>query len=177
MPEADDLRAVRAFFDLTQPELAGWLGLHRMQVAYAEAGRRALPLRAAVRLTALNLCVARAEGAAPAPIPTYLAPLRRRLAEGRYEAVRLAHALAEMRRRVAPLANWLAALPSLRATLAAGPEAALAGRWLTRLFDGEATDELAAEVGLLPQLLLAARLAAVEHEIALLEQGLAEWQP
>jgi hypothetical protein len=55
-----------------------------------------------------------------------------------------------MRRCVAPLANRLAALPSLWATLAPGPEAALAWRWLTRLFDGEATDELVAEVGPLP---------------------------
>ena len=95
MPEASDLRAVRDFFGLTQPELAEWLGVHRVQIAYAENGQRALPLRAAARLTPFNLCVARAVGGAPAaaPVPIYVAPLLARLAECRFEAVRISHAL------------------------------------------------------------------------------------
>ena len=56
-----------------------------------------------------------------------------------------------------------------------GPDGELAHRWLTRLFEGEATDGLAAAVGPLTQALLLARLAAVEVEIARLEEYRQQW--
>ncbi len=89
MTEADDLRAVRAHFGLSQAELAEWLNIHRTQLAHAESGRNPLPLLAAARLTPLNICVARTVGAPPAlpPAPTYVAALPARLTDLRYQVV------------------------------------------------------------------------------------------
>ncbi|WP_310393915.1 hypothetical protein [Hymenobacter sp.] len=171
MSEASDLRTVRAWLGLTQAELAKWLGVSRERVAKAEIEQRPLPFAAWPRLTQLTL--GRAAGPAVPPealaaATAYQAPLRARLRECRYQAARLRQALAVLRARAEPLTQRLAALPGLATALPAGAAGEDRRRWLARLV-AEATDGLAAECGPLPQALLAARIAAYEHEAALLE--------
>lgn len=167
MSESSDLLAVRAALGLTQAELARWLGVSRERVAQAEIKQRALPFAAWPQLTALTVALA-APLAPPPPEPApLLAPVRARLRECRYQAERLRLRLRELETAAEPMHRRLAALPAAWAAVPAGPAHEGRRRWLQRLLD-EAADCLARDTGAAAQALLRARLAAYEHEAALL---------
>lgn len=175
MGEATDLQTVRVSLGLTQAELAPWLGVSRVQLGHAEASIRPLPVRAWPQLTRLTIGLATADAAPPVAPETAqpTGPLAARVRECRYQVLVLGRELAAMQAKARAMRRRLAVLPPLLASLPAGPEAELHRRWLQRLLD-EATDALAAEVGLAPQALLQARQAAYAYEAAALEEKLAE---
>ena len=128
MPAPDaSLLALRRYFDLTQPDLADYLGLSRTLLAHAEAGRRSLPLEATARLLPLLGLLPPPHGSGPAdppplpPDPAEVTPsgaaaLRTRLDTCRYEAGNLAYRLRQLQRRATPLRRRRA-LPALLAAL------------------------------------------------------------
>ena len=168
----------RKHFNLTQERLASWLGMNRTSLALSETRQRDLPLGFGVQLARLELAalgqVLGEKGTtspAPPPLPAPLpdpGPLEARLAYCRYHAGQLRRALERMRRRAAPYEARLAALPALRAWTGPVDKPDHEKNWLA-LFEAEAVAALANECGAGSQRLLAARLAGLEHEAALLE--------
>jgi len=172
MSESNDLRAVQVWLGIPQIELAVWLGVSRERVAQAETGQRALPFAAWPRLTQLTLCRDTQPVEPPETLvfsATYTGLLQARVQECYYQVARLTQELRSLQARAQPLTNRLAALPRLLDSL---PEHDPRRCWLSRLAD-EATDELKANVGVLPQTLLLARIAAYQHEATLLEAAVA----
>ena len=186
MNHASQLRAVRAHFGLSQPALAGWLGLSRALLASVETGREQLPAHArpwlrpwvaALADSAPDVGPPPVSEALPAALPTGPAPLLARLAECRYQAQRLGQQLAARRARTRWAQRRLAAGPVLHAALPAPDPtapmhapAALRRRWLARLLE-EAADQLdpaQAATGPTAGALLAARHRAWLHEAACL---------
>ena len=170
---------IREFFGLTQERLASWLGVNRVALAQSESGQRNLPPGRGVQdarltLAALGKVVVLGGGTAPAPPPLpppapNLEPLTHRLAECRYQALRLGRELAAMQARATCLTNRLAALPALRAYAGPVKNPAREAGWLA-LFEGEAVDGLRDDCGVGPQRLLAARQAGLLREIEVLEE-------
>ncbi|TGE25277.1 XRE family transcriptional regulator [Hymenobacter aquaticus] len=195
MSHAQLLRDVRVHFGLSQPALAGWLGISRSLLALVETGREALPRHARPWLhpwlTALDLpddptAVPPPPAAVPAP-PVGPAAAVARLLECDYQAHRLhqqhlallgRHRLAARHLAAGPL--LLASLPSLPAATAL-PEPVgivLRRRWLARLLEA-ATDALRPEAATGPTAaaLLGIRGAACRHEAAALRAWLAGGAP
>ncbi len=177
--------AVRAYFGLSQTDLARLLGCSQAAVARDEAGTHPLPPGPAARLLALSAWLE--EATTPPPTtppphhPTALAPLHARLADCRHELARLARPLPPPKRaatRPAPAAARLAAAEAVPAALAAAnarhplPPAQTAlqnHQWA--LLVGEA--RLVLDAGPDPgPTLRAARRAGLLAEIAVLEAAL-----
>jgi DNA-binding XRE family transcriptional regulator len=129
--------AVRRYFDLSQLELAGWLGLSKVNIGHLEAGRRGLGPATAEALAPLlrhlpppgpaptSLRLASAAGTSPplALTPPESAPLLARLDYCRHHARRLRRLLRPLEAQAAVAARWAAALPALRAALPPAPAA------------------------------------------------------
>jgi len=174
--------SLRDQFGLTQERLAAWLGVNRGTVAMAEGGQRNLPagrwlLDARIELAALGLMFTPGEPTVPAPPPLPTPPVERqplasRLAEARWQALRLRRELEMMRKRAAQFAARLAALPALRAWTGPVKNPGREAGWLA-LFEGEAVDGLRDDCGAGPQRLLEARIAGLALEVAMLEETLA----
>lgn len=185
MSYAPSLLTVRAHFDLTQRELAAWLGLSRQQLTRIEASTDPLPAHARPWLwpwlTALHDQLA-APGLAPDPDPDPApsplpdppaagpAPLLARWHECQFQAEALRGQLAAEQHRHRTWRRRLTAGPTLLAALpptAAADEALPARhRWLTRLLEA-ATDGLHPThptAGPTTEALLAARRSAYLHE-------------
>jgi transcriptional regulator with XRE-family HTH domain len=166
---------------LTQERLASWLGVNRGTVAMSETGRRSLPtdqwfLDARLSLAAMGKVLNLGEEVKPAPPPlpnppVEQQPLARRLAEIRYQAIRMGRDLDGMRKRAAQFEARLAALPALRAWTGPVKNPAREAGWLA-LFEGEAMDGLRDDCGPGSQRLLEARIAGLEREAELLEEML-----
>ncbi|GAA3933189.1 hypothetical protein [Hymenobacter algoricola] len=177
----DLLPTVRAYFGLTQAELACLLGVPQPRLAQAETDARPLSTDAYYRLRALRPLLALPEPA-PTLTPTDVAALQVRLAAARDQARRLRYRLAhDVPARAAPAARRLAVAEALPAALAATePDAPLPPRtlenqyWQWRLLVNKAIDELESRSGPGPAAQLRARLAGLEAEAAALAQTLAE---
>lgn len=164
------LRTVRTRFGLSQEQLAPWLGVSGRLISYAEKGARKLPANALAQLTRLATLLP-ADPAAPVDEPAFaeavdLAPLHTRVADCRYEALTIRRELARQAERAAEYFLQLAAVAALL------PSAANDGErlWL-ELRQLEATRGQRAS-GSTKQVLLRARLAALEAEVAWLAQHL-----
>jgi len=186
------LAAVRAHFDLNQQVLAILLGTTQQRLHAAEAGTRALPYPADLRLrTLLPLLPAPApdgaeEAADPVPDLPPAALADATLAGARYRAclaaaVRLRYQLAhQLPARAAWARARLAAATALPAALATAEadaplppprRAAQAAQWALLLTQAE--QELAQRSGPAPCRLLRARLAGLLAEAEVLAQALA----
>lgn len=136
---------VRAYFNLTQQELALYLGVSEGLIGHVEAGRRDLSARLRARLRPLleqlppgpTILEERPlEPGAPLPAAPPLAvapaaePLRARLDECLARAYRLRPELTALERRVTFAARWQTALPGLLAVLPADEEGEVIGHWL-----------------------------------------------
>ncbi|MBF9223097.1 hypothetical protein [Hymenobacter ruricola] len=183
MSHSDQLRAVRAYFGLSQYVLPPWLGLSRALLASVETGREQLPAHARPWLRPWLAALALAEPeAAPAPAappapslpPGTPPPVAARVAECHYQAQRLGQQRAALLAAHRTAARRLAAGPLLLAALPApipeAPEAealALRRRWLARLLE-EAADALLPEApgGPVAVRLLEARRQGYLHEAA-----------
>ena len=186
---------VRAWFGLSQPELARYLGLSAAALAHAEAGRRPLPARALARLRPVAAVVPAAdEYPAPPralavpllpPLPSPLLPplpadlpepLRRRHRDLHQLARSLAVRLARQQAQAAALAARRRGLARLASLLPPIPVEAVAWRaWVAGLLTAlalAAPDPAAAAV---EARLLAARLAGVRAELAAL--AATPWNP
>ena len=178
--------SLRDKFGLTQERLASWLGVNRGTVAMSETGQRSLPtsqwfLDIRLELAALGklFIPGQAVGPAPPPLPTPSVerqPLASRVAEARWRALQLRRELENMQKRAAQFEARLAAIPALRAYTGPVKNPAREAGWLA-LFEGEAIDGLRDDCGAGPQRLLAARLAGLELELAMLEETLATLPP
>ena len=97
MSYAADLRAVRAHFGLSQPDLAPWLGLSRVLLTSVETEREQLPAHARpwLRPWQAALALSQAQHPDPTPVPAFEplpigpAVLLARLACCQYQAQRL----------------------------------------------------------------------------------------
>ena len=176
----------RQHFALTQARYAAWLGENRSTVAMVEAGHRAAPLRIGNRqemrldlatlgktFTIQNELLTFPPLPEPAPEP---APLNHRLREVRHQLTNLRYRLESLRRQAVPYHNRLLAVPALRAWTGPVPNPEREARWLDS-FEQEAVHKLRDVYGQSPQLLLQARIAGLEQEIALLEVALAALPP
>ncbi len=168
----------RALLGLTQEKLARWLGIPRASLALAETGRQPLPLGvwlqdARLDMARLGLVLDPAGTTSPAPPPLPLpspdlAPLTQRLGQCRYQAWRLGHELAKLRRQAAGFEARYVALPALRAWTGPVEDPAREARWLDG-FEQDAESALLYTCGAGPQRLLEARIAGLEREAELLE--------
>ena len=132
------LGRVRAYYGLTQPELAQYLGISLPLANHLEAGRRvpsALVLERLAPLAAQMPPEAPAVPLPPAPPPGRLdpAPLEARRAACLYHAGNLRWQLRQLPAQARTAARWAQALPGLRAALppeapAPPPTADLAAR-------------------------------------------------
>ena len=179
-PSATGLLAeMRAYFGLTQADLAYLLGVGQVPVSQAETGARLLPAHAWVRLRALQ---AASRAAPPAPLPAPdLQPLHDRRAQCEAQALRLHLRLThELPPRAAAARARLAAAAALPAALAAAhAEEPLPPRarddqlvQLTWLLNG-ARAEWDDRSGPVPAARLRARLAGLRAEAAALAHELA----
>lgn len=110
--------AVRAHFGLTQPELAAYLGLTRVQIGHAETGRRGLGTAALAGLLPLADCLPAAAPPAPPAFGTPdPGPLAARLDYCQHHAARLRRELRPLEAQATAAGHWEAALPAIRATL------------------------------------------------------------
>ena len=177
---------LRDKFGLTQERLAAWLGVNRGTIAMSESGQRSLPtnqwlLDARLEMATLGLVLNPGQETGPAlpPLPTppvELQPLTYRLAEIRYQVLRLRRELEGMRKRAVQFEARLAAVPALRAYPGPVKNPTREAGWLA-LFEGEAVDGLRDDCGTGPQRLLEARIAGLEQEAKLLEEALATLPP
>lgn len=163
---ASEIYELRRCYGLTQQSLAEWLGIPRGSVNMAERGLRALPGAATINFSRLTL--ASMVPPSPAPAAPDADRLRRRQAECQLAAARLRTELADMQTRFAQCQVRLRALPMLRAGDQTAPRAGLERAWLNILeleaqLDLDACDATA-------QALLTARISALDHEAATLEQ-------
>jgi hypothetical protein len=193
MSYAARLREVRACFELSQLELAPWLGLSRSHLGHIELGTDTLPLHARPWLrpwtTALLQLPPEAAPAALPELPPALPaltgppPLLDRVVACRLEAERLRQRVVDLqarhrrwRRHVAVGPYLLAALPPVAA--AESTDLARRRRWVARLVEA-ATDGLHpdAATGPTTEALLIARLYACQQEVRWLETFLTQEAP
>jgi len=180
--------AVRAYFGLTQDDLAQYLGVSRAAVSHAEAGRRHFGTAVWLRLLPLaellppdapapGLPAALAAPQLPPGPPAALAepPVRRRLRHCAHEAQQLRHTLESRYAAGQQARRWQQALPGLLALLPATPAAD--SRWQQRqrrwlaTHSAEMADKLDA-ASLTDYQLLALRLHYLEQEAAELRRWL-----
>ena len=137
IPLASDstVAAIRSYFQLTQLEMAAWLGVSKAQAGHLEAGRRGLnpageealaPLVAHVSAATAApppniLRLASAPVPAPALAPPEPGPLEARLDDCRHRARQLRRQLVPLLAQAETAARWAAALPTLRAALPPDP--------------------------------------------------------
>ena len=122
------LPRLRAWFGLSQTELAHCLGLSREMVSQVERGVRGLPLPAALPQAALTLALHNTP-AEPAPEALDVAALRKHQRACQHRADQLAYELSLLPERAAWARRRLAALPVLTAALA--PAGTAASAWLS----------------------------------------------
>ena len=171
---------IRGHFGLTQPELAGLLGVSRSTVAMSEQGEtgaRSLPTAAWQRLMALALAMPVPDGLALVPaVPAIVAllPYQREELELRLRRLQvdeypLQKQLAQAQTHLAQARLRLQALPALRTAFPVDDERAQ--RWLTRF--GEDAETTLRDEGATPaQLQL--RLDVLAFERAGITRLLAE---
>lgn len=175
---------IRKEFNLTQQQLASWLGVNRTTLALVETGRRSMPLQVGSRqgirldLAALGLVMDVAGATRPAPAPLPPPPIDPALVQQRlryclHHAENGRYELESMRRQAAPYLARLAALPALRAWTGPVRNPEREQRWLAS-FEAEAMQALSWQCGAGPQRMLEARIAGLEQEAQLLELLLAE---
>ncbi|MBO2009357.1 helix-turn-helix domain-containing protein [Hymenobacter negativus] len=174
------LAEMRAYFGLSQADMARLLGLLQVQVAQAETGVRLLPAHAIPRLQAIRA----ASQAPPTSLPPPdLQPLRHRLLQCQAQALRGQLRLTyDLPARAAAARARLGAAQALPATLATveAEEPPLPPRTredqqvqLTRLLNG-ARAEWDERSGPVPTALLRARLAGLRAEADVLADELAK---
>ncbi|MCC2547077.1 helix-turn-helix transcriptional regulator [Hymenobacter sp. BT175] len=125
--------ALRAYFGLTQQEVAGWLGVSEVKVSHLEAGRRGINEATAEALAPLLRHLPPA-GAAPAVLrlasatapllalsSPEAAPLLSRIDHCRHTVGRLRAQLRPLEAQATVASRWAAALPALRAALPPDP--------------------------------------------------------
>jgi DNA-binding XRE family transcriptional regulator len=134
-PSDSVVAAVRAYFQLTQAEMAAWLGVTKAQASHLEAGRRGLNEASADALapllrhlpppgpasTALRLASVAGPASLLALAPPEAAPLLARLDYCQHHARRRRRLLRPLEAQAAVAARWAAALPALRAALPPDP--------------------------------------------------------
>lgn len=164
------LLLIRRNFGMSQTDLALFLGISPVQLAQAETAVRRLPVKAILPQVVL---AAAAEFTPAPPEPLDRAPLEQRLRACEYEMRQLRPRLESCQQRAEIARRRLAALSALQQSPTPDlPWTEDQQRWLQR-FERQARAALP-ECGTTAQALLAARLAALEHEAALLTQLLAE---
>lgn len=167
----------RVRLGLTQREFAAWLGTTRAVVALAETNRQSWPLGSAVaegrlefalRGELFEVATGAVPGPPPLPLPTpYPAPIDARIREVRYRLGRLTLALGRLRAAAARYEARYRVVPILRAYTTPLHDAEREDRWITnRLLDAQ--DALLRTCGAGPQRLLAARIAGLQAELAVL---------
>ncbi|PJJ53028.1 helix-turn-helix domain-containing protein [Hymenobacter chitinivorans] len=110
---------VRAYFGLTQHQLAEFLGVPGSQVSHLEAGRRRPSLALLDALAPLTQQMPDEPAPAPAVPEGQLAagPLQERLRYCRWRATNLRYEMLPLEARAAVAARWARALPALLAPL------------------------------------------------------------
>ncbi|TGE14840.1 helix-turn-helix domain-containing protein [Hymenobacter elongatus] len=172
-----DIRELREQYGLTQEELANWLNIPRVSLTLAELGHRALPYAALQQMSRLivahlDMSTSPALQVVPPPLaPPVTKPLQRRQLECQVAVYRLGKQLSRLQTQARQYQARLAALPQLRVWPHPVRHAGLENDWL-RLFEQDAIIGLP-KCGLTAQILLSARIAALEREAELLGQALA----
>jgi transcriptional regulator with XRE-family HTH domain len=182
IPSNSTAAAVRAYFGLSQVELAQYLGITRGQVAHVEAGRRSLSRSANLLLNRLADLLPPPLGEGP-PAPDSAEPaaglldphpLRRQQRKCAWKAAKLRQALEKLDANLQLAQRWQQVLPQLRAVGPLALPAAQNGRTQRWLDDraAEVLDHLdGAEAT--ARVILRLRIEHLEAEAAKLAQLLA----
>jgi transcriptional regulator with XRE-family HTH domain len=182
LPSTSTAATVRAYFGLSQAELAQFLGITRALVGHVETGRRELSRAHSKQLDLLADLLPPPEGegpAEPAAVPPETEPLdalplRRRQRRCLWKARKLRWELEKLEGQAHRARRWQQLLPRLQALLPADPAATKAPR--TRPWLDYHAAEAAAELdpsSTTARVLLALRIEHLESEAARLGQLLA----